>query len=197
MKHRLRLSGLPVLIGWIAVGLTSLARAADAPASAEWHLSDGGAYVLDARSKLAWSRCVQGMAWNGKTCTGTALLMTHGEATALALARAKAEGVAWRLPRVPELRRLAGQVDNPASPEAALFPAAPQDWHWSITASIHTARVNSYDYDNIRQGRSGSGGNVDQLGVQQGWAVHLGTGEARGDVTKRSMLSVRLVRPNF
>lgn len=56
-------------------------------------------------------------------------------------------------------------------------------------------RINPYDYDNIRQGHTG--GNIDQLGVQQGWAVHMGSGEARGDVTKRSMLTVRLVRPNF
>lgn len=195
MKRCLLPHGLRVLPGLFLAGLTTLAGAADAPAALELSLSEDGAYVVDARSKLAWPRCVEGMAWNGKTCTGVARLMTHGEATALAAARAKAEGVAWRLPRVPELRRLAGKVGKPAGPEAALFPAAPQDWHWSITASIHTARINPYDYDNIRQGRTG--GNTDQLGVQQGWAVHMGSGEARGDVTKRSMLTVRLVRPNF
>jgi len=195
MKHRLRSHGRLALLGLLAAVLATPVRAADAPAAMEWGPSEDGAYVVDARSKLAWSRCVQGMAWNGKTCTGKPLLMTHGEATALAAARAKAEGVAWRLPRVPELRRLAGKVGKPAGPDASLFPAAPQDWHWSVTASVNTARINPYDYDNIRQGRTG--GNTDQIGVQQGWAVHLGTGEARGDVTKRSLLTVRLVRPNL
>jgi hypothetical protein len=195
MKRCLLPHGLRALLSLFLAGLGTLAGAADAPASPELSLSEDGAYVVDARSKLAWPRCVEGMAWNGKTCTGAARLMTHGEATALAAARAKAEGVAWRLPRVPELRRLAGKVGKPAGPEAALFPAAPQDWHWSITASINAVRINPYDYDNIRQGRTG--GNTDQLGVQQGWAVHMGSGEARGDVTKRSMLTVRLVRPNF
>lgn len=195
MKHHLLSRGLLVLLGLLPAVFATPARAADAPESAEWTVSQDGAYVVDVRSKLAWPRCVQGMAWNGKTCTGTPLLLTHGEATALAAARAKADGVAWRLPRVPELRRVAGKVGKPTSPDAALFPAAPQDWHWSITASINTARINPYDYDNIRQGRTG--GNKDQIGVQQGWAVHLGTGEARGDVTKRSMLTVRLVRPQF
>lgn len=195
MKRSLLSLSLRALPSLCLAGLSALAGAADAPASPELSLSEDGAYVVDARSKLAWPRCVEGMAWNGKTCTGVARLMTHGEATALAAARAKAEGVAWRLPRVPELRRLAGKVGKPAAPGVALFPAAPQDWHWSITASINAVRINPYDYDNIRQGRTG--GNTDQLGVQQGWAVHLGTGEARGDVTKRSMLTVRLVRPNF
>lgn len=195
MKHKLLSRGLLVLSGLLAAGLATPARAADAPGSTEWRTTEDGRQVVDARSKLAWSRCAEGMAWNGKTCAGTARLMTHGEATALAAARAKAEGVAWRLPRVPELRRLAGKFGKAASPDAALFPAAPQDWHWSITASINTARINPYDYDNIRQGRAG--GNIDQIGVQQGWAVNLGTGEARGDVTKRSMLTVRLVRPHF
>ncbi|MDP3702302.1 MAG: DUF1566 domain-containing protein [Hylemonella sp.] len=196
MKRRLLSHGLLLLLGLVAAALATPAWAVDTPASAEWSLSADGAYVVDVRSKLAWPRCVQGMAWNGASCTGVPLLMTHGEATALAAARAKAEGVAWRLPRVPELRRLAGKVGKPASPDMALFPAAPQDWHWSITASINpAARINPYDYENIRQGRTG--GNTDHIGVQQGWAVHLGTGEARGDVTKRSMLTVRLVRPNF
>lgn len=195
MKRSLLSLSLRALPSLCLAGLSALAGAADAPVSPELSLSEDGAYVVDARSKLAWPRCVEGMAWNGKTCTGVARLMTHGEATALAAARAKAEGVAWRLPRVPELRRLASKIDKPAAPGVALFPAAPQDWHWSITASINAVRINPYDYDNIRQGRTG--GNTDQLGVQQGWAVHLGSGEARGDVTKRSMLTVRLVRPNF
>lgn len=196
MKHRLLSHPLLLLTGLLAAALATPTRALDAPESAGWTLSADGASVVDVRSKLVWARCVQGMVWDGLSCTGVPLLMTHGEATALAAARSKAEGVTWRLPRVPELRRMAGKVGKPASPDAALFPAAPQDWHWSITASLNTGSgINPYDYDIIRQGRAG--GNVDQIAVRQGWAVHLGSGEARGDVTKRSLLTVRLVRPNF
>jgi hypothetical protein len=165
------------------------------PASGEDALSQGlvvtesGTHVVDARSKLAWPRCVEGMQWNGKTCTGEPRLMTYGEATAWAASRAKADGVPWRLPRVTELRRWAARNGKAVSPAAELFPAAPLDWYWTMTASIETRSVNPYNYDNIRQGHSSG----TQLGVQQGWAVNMATGEAEGDVSRRSRLVVRLV----
>ena len=148
--------------------------------------SADGAYVIDPRSKLAWPRCVEGMQWNGQTCTGQARLMTHGEALALAQARFKAEGVAWRLPRLTELRRWA------ATDQARqLFPAAPQDWTWTSTSRIDSTQANPYAYDNIARGSAGH----DTLAVQQGWAVNMATGEARGGVSRRTPLVVRLVRP--
>lgn len=147
-----------------------------------------GSYVVDPRTKLAWPRCVEGMVWNGRTCTGQPRLMTHGEALALAHARFKAEGVAWRLPRLTELRRWA------ASAQAqALFPGAPQDWYWTSTSRIDSTQSNPYNYNSIASGS----GTQDRLGVQQGWAVNMASGEARGDVGRRTLLVVRLVRPQF
>ncbi|MEK9803750.1 MAG: DUF1566 domain-containing protein [Curvibacter sp.] len=146
-----------------------------------------GAYVIDPRSKLAWPRCVEGMYWNGQTCIGEPRLMTHGEAAAMATARFKAEGVAWRLPRLTELRRWAGSEQG-----RALFPGDPQDWTWTSTSRIDTTQSSPYAYDNITRGSLGT---QDRLGVQQGWAVHLGTGEARGDMARKTALIVRLVRP--
>ena len=148
--------------------------------------SPDGDYIIDSRSKLAWPRCVEGMTWNGQTCTGQPRLMTHGEAAALATARFKAEGVGWRLPRLTELRRWAA-----SEPARTLFPAAPQDWYWTSTSRIESTQANAYNYNSIARGS----GAQDQLGVQQGWAVHMGTGEARGDVARRTRLAVRLVRP--
>ncbi len=174
------------------MGLTALAAAQTAAPEAAGlsgpAATADGQYVIDPRSKLAWPRCVEGMRWDGQTCTGQPRYLTHGEAVALATARFKAEGVAWRLPRLTELRRWAASEQG-----RALFPATPQDWHWTSTSRVDTTQANPYNYDNITRGS----GTQDRLGVQQGWALHMGTGEARGDVGRRTPLVVRLVRPQF
>lgn len=170
--------------------------AADAPAAAtsdDWSLSHDGAYVLDRRAGLAWPRCVEGMQWNGKTCTGKPLLLDRSEANALASERWKAEGVGWRLPRVPELQRLVDRTLSPPGLHPVLFPAAPGQWHWSATSNVHARSANQYNYGNIAQGRAGGGGH--QTAMLNGWAVNLSTGEARGDAARTSKLPVRLVRP--
>jgi hypothetical protein len=88
------------------------------------------------------------------------------------------------VPRLTELRRWA------ATDQARqLFPAAPQDWTYTSTSRIDSSQANPYSYDNIARGTGGQ----DSLGVQQGWAVNMGTGEARGDVSRRTPLVVRLV----
>lgn len=153
--------------------------------------SADGAYVIDAQSQTAWPRCVEGMQWNGKTCTGTPRLLTYGQAQALAAERWKAEGVAWRLPRVKELQRLVDKNAQPPGLDARLFPQAPAGWHWSATANVNTRAVNPYNYGTVMRG--GEGGS--RLSVQEGWAVHLGTGEAQPDMARSQALPVRLVRP--
>lgn len=153
--------------------------------------SADGAYVIDQRTRLAWPRCVEGMQWNGKGCTGEPQLMTYAQAQALATARWKADGVRWRLPRVNELRRLVDRSTKPPAVNPQLFPDAPQDYHWTSTANVNTAAVNPYAYGNIQRG--GAGGQ--QLSTQQGWVVDMTTGEGHGDVGKATRLAVRLVRP--
>lgn len=160
--------------------------------SADWSLSADGAYVLDQRAGLAWPRCVEGMQWNGKTCTGTPQRLDHAQAVALANARWKADGMRWRLPRVPELKRLVDKTISPAGLDPALFPAAPHDWHWSGTANVSTGSGNQYNYGNVMNSRSGGG----DMAFRQGWAVNLETAESRGDVGKGTRLLVRLVRPH-
>lgn len=150
-------------------------------------LSADGAYVLDTQNKLAWLRCVEGMTWNGHNCVGEPRLMTYTTAQALAAARAKADGVAWRLPRIHEL----GRIQEDAA-SATLFPADPRSWTWSGNASINVAQTNPYNYGNIA---SGSSNQQERLSARLGWAVHLGNGESRGDVSRRTALVVRLVRP--
>lgn len=164
--------------------------------SADWRVSDDGAYVIDVRAQLAWPRCVEGMQWNGTTCTGKPLLLDRAEATALAAARWQAEGVAWRLPRAAELQRLVGKAaHNAPGADARLFPAAPDLWYWSSTANVSGVRGNQYNYNTIRQSREGD--SAGQMALLNGWAVNMATGEARGDVARASKLPVRLVRPQM
>lgn len=167
--------------------------AAEAPDPPRLGLSDDGAFVLDVRTQVAWPRCVEGMQWNGKTCIGKPLLLTHDEATARVRELAKARGLQLRLPRVIELQRLVRKAASPPGLDPVLFPASPRGWHWSATSSVSTAGVNQYDYGNIVRGRTEQ--NANHLKFLHGWAVDMSTGEARDDVTKRTRLPVRLVLP--
>lgn len=189
MRHGFLLSLLAALLG----APVAAPLAADMSSSDDWSLSADGAYVIDRKAGLAWPRCVEGMQWNGKTCTGKPLLLDRAEATTLAADRWKAEGVGWRLPRAAELQRLVDKALSPAGLNPILFPAAPGDWHWSSTANVNPPAVNQYNYGNIAQGRAGDGAR--QAAMLNGWAVNLSTGEARGDAARTSKLPVRLVRP--
>lgn len=176
----------------LAVLTSAGAGATDAPAPSSLVLSNDGTRVIDPRRGLTWPRCVEGMQWNGTTCIGEPLLMNHAEAIAWAGKRAKAEGVRWRLPRAADLRRLVNNSADPPGLDRVLFPAAPLDWHWALNASVDTSAVNPYDYGNIARGRTNE--NANHMAFLHGWAVNLKTGEARGDVVKRTKLPVRLVR---
>lgn len=177
------------------LGLASALGAQAQNKAAEVGLSPSpdGSYVADERLRLAWARCVEGMEWNGKTCTGTPLMLDRAQARARAAERWKAEGVNWRLPRAPELQRLVNKSAQPPGIDPALFPAAPPDWHWTSTTDVKSVQQSQYTYGNVMQSRSGAGAN--QMSFLHGWAVHLRTGEARKDVSKETRLPVRLVRP--
>jgi len=186
------------LIGCLAFSLSMVSSAAPAsapdavPDAPDWVISDDGAYAVNLRAQLAWPRCVEGMRWNGTTCTGRPVLLDHAEAIALAGLRSEADGVQWRVPTVTELQRLVLKSARPPGLNPVLFPAAPRDWHWSITANVNTTNVNPYNYGNVMRGRTGE--NAIHMAYLHGWAVNLATGKARGDVAKRSELPVRLVR---
>jgi hypothetical protein len=180
---------------WIGIALAFAVgpvRAADSTASPRFIISEDGASVIDRHSKLVWSRCVEGMQWNGRICSGEPKALNHGEATMLAKARKDAESVNWRLPRVPELQQLVNKKAGLVGLDPVLFPAAPRDWHWSATVVVDTTPVNQYSYGNVMQGLTND--NVNRLAFLHGWAVNLESGAARGDVTKRTKLHVRLVR---
>jgi hypothetical protein len=177
----------------LGLGLVLAAAAAGATQPPDWGLSDDGAYVLDARARVAWPRCVEGMRWTGSTCIGTPQLVTRDEAMALAREASRRRGQQWQLPRATELSGLVRRTTRPPGLDPVLFPAAPGGWHWSATASIDTARINQYDYGNIARGLDERDAN--HLHFLHGWAVNLSTGEARGDMPRRTKLPVRLMLP--
>lgn len=156
-------------------------------------LSPDGTLVIDNRARLAWPRCVEGMRWDGKTCTGTPELFTYSQAQNRAKQRWQAEGVRWRLPRVPELRHLLNRSASVSLPDVdrLLFPNAPRAWHWTGSASVNAAAVNGYAYGNVTRG--GMGESI--LSVQQGWAVDMSTGQAQGEIGRMTPMALRLVRP--
>jgi hypothetical protein len=180
------------MAGFIAVGaLASVpAAAADAP---RLFISKDGTEVLDTQARLAWSRCPEGMAWDGSTCTGIADFATYQEATVLAAARGKAEGVHWRVPSITELRQLSKNVARVRGVVRNTFPDAPEGWYWSASVRVEAATVNQYNYGNIQRGITEQ--TVNRIAYLHAWVVDIDTGESRGDVPRRSRLPVRLVRP--
>lgn len=184
--------------GWLAVlCLVYGAQAAeptvpDPAVNARFRVSQTGDEVTDVQAKLVWRRCVEGMAWNGSVCTGKPQLFDHGQAQAAAKTVFLATKLPWRLPHIPELKRLMG-VRTPHIPDPLLFPQAPLGWHWSGSTTIAGAGTfNPYNYGNIAQGRVPS--SMNQVAFLHGWALNFETGESRGDVLKRTPMVVRLVR---
>lgn len=187
------------LVRWLAIGLTLMltpwACLAEARGAAPgWHPSADGREVIDERAGQAWSRCVEGMHWTGKACAGSPTLATHKEALALASQRRQADGLDWRLPRVTDLRRLALDTSGKGGDADKLFPGSPRDLYWAGTARVDTrsTAVNPYNYGNIAEQRSPD--KLNRMGFLHGWAVDMRTGEAQGEVSKRTRLPVRLVR---
>lgn len=170
------------------------ARADDTPAASDWGYSADGTHVLHLGARAVWSRCVEGMRWDGRRCVGEALQLDHAGALALARKRAETDGLAWRLPQVKELQHLL-EVNAHAtrSTTAALLPEPPPGWCWTATAPVDTRSFNEYQYGNVMRGLTAQ--NTTQVRFLHGWAVNLATREARDDALKRSRLLVRLVAP--
>lgn len=182
-------------LGWALVWAAACACAAGKPASADWAPSGDGAEVVDVHARQAWARCVEGMQWDGQTCRGEPVLATHKEALALASARRKADGLDWRLPRVTDLRRLVHETGARRGLAQALFPGSPHDWYWAGTANVDASSgtANPYNYGTVMRGQDNA--SLNRMAFLHGWAVDMDSGDARGDMPKRTArLPVRLVR---
>lgn len=101
-------------------------------------ISDNGQEVLDLQTNLIWRRCVEGMTWNGTTCTpesvsGETYFMFQ-EALQRASNQAAQTKKAWRLPNIKELTSLMdySQANMAIDPNA--FPATPNAQSWSSSS---------------------------------------------------------------
>ncbi|RTL45043.1 MAG: DUF1566 domain-containing protein [Burkholderiales bacterium] len=175
-----------------AAGLASrVAVAEPLPPPPGLTVSADGQELLDTVSGQAWSRCVEGMRWDGRACQGEAALFTLAEALAMARARSETSGKGWRVPRVPELKLLGERLAR-AAQGPALAPAAPAGWYWTSTVRIDSEAVNPYAYRNVQRGATET--HADRLVPQVGWAVDPRTGDARPDMPRHERLPLRLVR---
>lgn len=107
-----------------------------APKSDRYKLRDGEA--TDTVTKLIWSRCSEGQAWNGTTCTGTVLTFNWRDAIQRAHDVAAQTGVNWRLPNVKELRYIVKSTRQYPSIDRGAFPETPSINYWASNPWIGT-----------------------------------------------------------
>ncbi len=128
--------------------------------------------VADASSGLTWMRCSMGQNWDGRTCTGTAILYTWDEANALTQSFAGQND--WRLPTERELFSIFDLSALALDPIA--FPNEDGTIYWS--ASRYT----------------GSATPPYTIGpAERAWEVSLGWLEA-GTANISNRYAVRMVR---
>lgn len=89
--------------------------------------------VADKLTGLTWRRCLEGKAFDGTQCTGSALTATWPDALANAQQQAHDTGVAWRLPNVKELASLLDHAQLPHIDTRA-FPGAKADVLWTSSS---------------------------------------------------------------
>ena len=98
-----------------------------------------GQEVKDNQTQLIRRRCAEGMSWSGGTCSGSATQLTHEAALQQATRQAASTGVAWRLPNVKELSRLADKSRQNPAIDSAAFPNTPSQAFWSSSPSVGSA----------------------------------------------------------
>ena len=87
--------------------------------------------VADSKTNLIWRRCVEGMIWNGTSCTGPEKTFTYREAVKRTADLARLTGVDWRLPEADEIKTIAYKSGIKPEVFDAFFPATPPTWFWS------------------------------------------------------------------
>lgn len=131
--------------------------------------SADGKEITDTETSLVWRRCAEGMAWDGNTCTGTALSIVHSSAETNAKQEASKDKKAWRLPTIKELKSLQAPGRPGELADTSAFPATPEMWFWSVF--------------------------IDKPGVTDAFNLYFGYGTAQlGDGRDNVYGAVRLVR---
>ncbi len=92
---------------------------------------DNGNEVLDTQTGLIWRRCVEGMKWDGKTCSGYPFAGMLVEGLERAASQARLTGKNWRLPNIKELGSLVDMSQPNLAIDLTAFPETPNDQMWS------------------------------------------------------------------
>jgi hypothetical protein len=112
----------------LAVLLLGLA-AGSADAQGRFTLSADGAEVTDTTTKLVWRRCVEGMQWDGKACSGKPMRFKYAEAKR----HVADSGKGWGIPTRTELASLVDRTPKKKKPliDAVAFPQTPALQFWA------------------------------------------------------------------
>lgn len=97
-------------------------------------ISDNQQEVLDMQTGLIWRRCVEGMKWDGKTCSGSPFYGMFQESLERAANQARLTGKPWRVPNVKELGSLVDETQSPIAIDSVVFPATMNDQFWSSSS---------------------------------------------------------------
>ncbi len=98
--------------------------------------SADGHEITDSRTGLIWRRCVEGMVWKARTCSGLAYFSSQSEAAARAK-NAATEGQVWRLPTMKELSAIVAVREaeqGKAAIDPVAFPATPVARFWTSSS---------------------------------------------------------------
>ncbi len=102
--------------------------------SNQFQISVDGQEVKDTLTGLIWRRCVEGMNWNGNTCTGDFTGYMFEEALQQASTQASVTGKNWRLPNTKELASLIDSSNTGIVINPEIFPSTPNFQTWTSTA---------------------------------------------------------------
>lgn len=101
------------------------------PSMKNYVVIENGNEVLDTQTGLIWRRCVEGMKWDGKTCTGYPLGAMLVESLHRATNEANLTGKNWRLPNIKELGSLVDMSQPNLAIDLTIFPNTPNDQMWT------------------------------------------------------------------
>jgi hypothetical protein len=101
------------------------------------YTDNGDGTVTDVVTGLMWKRCVEGMTWNGATCTGDVNVNFTWAGAIGRAASVAAAGFAghtdWRLPNQKELLSLVEWACQHPAINPTAFPATPDEEYWTST----------------------------------------------------------------
>jgi len=124
--------------------------------------------IIDLQSGVEWMRCSVGQQWDGSSCTGDIIRLSHADiAKAIVLANEQLGG-AWRLPSRAELEGLVCATCADVKIHRKSFPQTVAEPYWT--------------------------GEVNGFAARHFWSVNFMTGYTYGRFFPQQELAVRLVR---